>query len=198
MQAQPDPLQRLGTRAEGAPGVSGAPGGASDGASEGLPEGDFGAWLQPAFLLLGVSLLTWMMMRIYIRRRQRISITEGTPQERLAAIHTQARKRAHIDGFAADVHELVQRLASQVDVKAARIEQLLEDADERIRKLERMNRTDQAHAAREPEPVPDDEPDRVTSQVYELADRGEKPIEIARQLNQHVGQVELILALRRG
>ena len=162
---------------------------------------DFGSWLSPALMVLGVSLATWMMVRMLIRRRKRLPLTPGTPHERLEAIRVQAKKREQLHAFGADVHELVQRLATQLDNKAARMEQLLRDADERIRKLERMQRIEHTRAPVDSEHTSDGtighEPDPVTNRVYELADQGEKPIEIARQLNQHVGQVELILALRR-
>ncbi len=38
--------------------------------------------------------------------------------------------------------------------------------------------------------------DPLTANVYELADRGRSPLEIARYLDEQVGKVELILALR--
>lgn len=41
-------------------------------------------------------------------------------------------------------------------------------------------------------------PDPLTGEVYRLADQGMPSVEIARRLNQHVGKVELILALRPG
>ena len=40
--------------------------------------------------------------------------------------------------------------------------------------------------------------DPITREVYELADAGHAPVEIARKLGQHTGKVELILALREG
>lgn len=41
-------------------------------------------------------------------------------------------------------------------------------------------------------------PDPLTGEIYRLADQGMPAIEISRRLNQHVGKVELILALRPG
>lgn len=41
-------------------------------------------------------------------------------------------------------------------------------------------------------------PDPLTGEIYRLADQGMPHVEIARRLNQHVGKVELILALRPG
>jgi hypothetical protein len=41
-------------------------------------------------------------------------------------------------------------------------------------------------------------PDPLTGEIYRLSDQGMPAIEIARRMNQHVGKVELILALRPG
>ena len=40
--------------------------------------------------------------------------------------------------------------------------------------------------------------DPLTRQIYEMADQGTTPVEIAQQLDEQVGKVELILALRSG
>ena len=195
LQDQTEPIGLMGTQ-------TASPTGPGPGSVE---EPDFGAWLPSALMVLGVSLATWMMVRMLIRRRKRLPLTPGTPHERLEAIREQARKRAQLQAFGAEVHELVERLAAQLDNKAARMELLLQDADERIRKLERMQRIERKRVSAESERASDptsgheSDPvtDPVTDRVYELADQGEKPVEIAKQLNQHVGQVELILALRR-
>ncbi len=191
MQDQTQPIDLMGTQ-------TASPSEPSPGSVE---EPDFGAWLPPALMILGVSLATWMMVRMLIRRRKRLPLTPGTPHERLEAIREQAKKRAQLQAFGAEVHELVERLAAQLDNKAARMELLLQDADERIRRLERMQRLDRNRASADSEHQSGHtighESDPVTNRVYELADQGEKPVEIAKQVNQHVGQVELILALRR-
>ena len=71
--------------------------------------------------------------------------------------------------------------------------------------------TDKAKAARAPRAAPDDEApavapaagddaspdDPLADRVYQLADAGQDPVAIARHLNEHVGKVELILALRQ-
>jgi len=41
------------------------------------------------------------------------------------------------------------------------------------------------------------ERDPFTQQVYDLADAGKNPVEIASQLNEQTGKVELVLALRK-
>lgn len=50
-----------------------------------------------------------------------------------------------------------------------------------------------------PVPVPTEEAsplDPMTAEVYRLADAGQQPRDIAKRLGQHIGKVELILALR--
>jgi hypothetical protein len=42
----------------------------------------------------------------------------------------------------------------------------------------------------------DGPPDPLTAAVYQLADDGHQPVQIAQQLDEQVGKVELILALR--
>ncbi len=93
--------------------------------------------------------------------------------------------------------DLSQRLAAQLDNKAERLEQLLEEADERIARLEQHGAAGGPVAARKSGPAaPVATADPLTSSVYRLADEGRNCVEIARQLNEQVGKVELILALR--
>ncbi len=92
----------------------------------------------------------------------------------------------------ADAEELAQLLADRMDRQAARMEQLIAAADDRLAKLEKALA----------QPVPrgpnrQDATDPLSRQVYDLSDRGMPSVEIARQLNQQTGKVELILALRQ-
>jgi hypothetical protein len=90
-----------------------------------------------------------------------------------------------------DAEELLQLLAEQADEHAGRLERLIEDADARIRKLEQLAASGDARTRAEPKRDP------LNQQIYELADEGLAPVEIARQLEQQTGKVELVLALRR-
>ena len=47
--------------------------------------------------------------------------------------------------------------------------------------------------ARDPEPT-----DSLRRAIYALADSGRSPVEISRELDEHIGKIELILALRHG
>jgi hypothetical protein len=121
--------------------------------------------------------------------------------------------KAEAAALASDLEELTERLANQLDVKAERVEGLIAAADERIRLLERLQMELPQATGVDPRLV---EPrhrvrhetglvgageasvEASHREVYELSDAGLSPVEIARRLDRHTGQVELILNLRRG
>jgi len=115
-----------------------------------------------------------------------------------------------LDAVIRDTDELAERLAAAMDARAERLEGLIRDADDRIRRLELArtrlapepsfaHQSQPTQAARLPQSHPgslDSGADPVHSQVFALADQGLSALEIARRLGQPTGQVELILALR--
>ncbi|VAX42585.1 hypothetical protein MNBD_PLANCTO03-1477 [hydrothermal vent metagenome] len=144
--------------------------------------------------------------------RQRPSLTPTPP---LTPGFGSTATNDRLDRLMTDAEELTRRLAAILDNKAARVEILLEQADERLRALEAaanaaeqptppheshpashpaapLSLTDPPPAAPEADPI-----DPLHRRVYDLADRGLTPVDIARQIDRPTGQVELILALRR-
>jgi len=139
-----------------------------------------------------------------VRGRRGRAARAGVPAPDVAAV-------------ASDLEELTERLAAELDAKAARVEALIARADEAARRLEaategavrvheaRARRADSG-APRERSGHPGSEPtglgslgsDPAHRAVYELADAGLSPADIARRLDRPTGQVELILNLRRG
>lgn len=170
-------------------------------------------WLPMALAGFGFAVLAWTLVRMYIRRKNSTSAREMNrpPAERLADIRSEARaRREPLDELMADATELAHRLAAQLDNKAERLEQLLAEADDAIAALraeraatggEAARRGPRDHAPASPwgeSPTREtDAGDPVRLRVYQLADEGVEPGEIARRLNQPRGQVELMLALRR-
>jgi hypothetical protein len=105
-----------------------------------------------------------------------------------------AGRGARLEESVAQARELAGLLEGQVDGAARRLERLIEQADEKIRRLERLAAAEtpsRGYRAEAPAVDP------LNQQVYTLADDGLPPVEIARQLQQHTGKVELILALRK-
>ncbi len=110
-----------------------------------------------------------------------------------------------------DAEELTRRLAAVLDNRAAKIEILIEQADARLAALEaaearaplpvrpregvrRRGREGSVHAQESPASLA---MDPLHRKVYDLADQGLTPVDIARKIEKPTGQVELILALRR-
>lgn len=125
-------------------------------------------------LLLGVVLLGWGWRRAGGAARQ----APADPDDSAGVVR--------------DARELTLRLASELDRRAASLEALIARADERLAALER--------AVRASPDLPPSEPsaDPASRRVYDLADQGLPIVEIARRVDRPTGQVELILALRRG
>jgi len=138
----------------------------------------------PAVLMAGgVVLLLWA-------RRP----SPGGVVPRAADVSGAGRQAAErVETVVRDAEELAQLMAGQMDRQAQRLEQLIEEADARIRKLERL-----AEEASRPRPAARGEKtDPLSAQIFDLADQGMPPVEIARSLDQQTGKVELILALRQ-
>jgi len=180
---------------------------ASDGALESLLPG--------ALLTFGVVILVMLMVRMLRRNlRKNAPMQAGTPRERIDRMRAEASARPPTETYQAEAEELTRRLAAILDNKAARIELLIEEADERLARLDRatlgvdvrtrpVEHDAGAFRAQTSEPVAapsmhsQPHADPTQRQIYELADTGLNPVEIAQRLDQPIGQVELILNLRR-
>jgi hypothetical protein len=185
------------------------------------------SWVLVAF---GVVILTWVMLRLQWKRQRRAA--EDGPVEQMR--ETLADRQTDMER-AAEVSGIVRDLAARLETRAARLEALLDRADERIEQLETRLAASGAtqtldaarpgahHAHAHPHadtdahphahPPADTDPwarsrpngaqgpradhDPLHQDVYDLADDGHTPLAIARRLDQQVGTIELILALRR-
>lgn len=174
----------------------------------------------PAILMAaGMLLLTvWAMGSLRRRLRKRAERSPPAPADARSRVRQTSvanAARREIDGLMVDAEELTRRLAATLDSKAARVEALLDRAEARLAEMEeRWARADAgardaahpAHSRRRASPVravsvPVADMgagggDPLRDEVVRLADEGLPPVEIARRLNEQIGKVELILALR--
>ncbi len=121
---------------------------------------------------------------------------------------------AEVQALLADLEETSRRLTAQLDNRYTRLEQLMAEADERIRKLEGLSRPtgnpqsppvagvvadarQTLARLRHERGAPPATDDPAYQPVYSLADRGKSPREIAQELGRQPGEIELILALRQ-
>lgn len=195
--------------------VSGLFGGGGDGRTAGL------------LMAAGIALLTLVMLRRLWKRRsgQKKKAAGGerlSARERMARAGEATRPRETLEHLMVEVQELTRLCAAQMENRALRLEKLIREADEKIRRLEGLKgggesriaggvefggRAFHARAVGGDTRVPEhaggvssllvqDDVDPVTRRVYGLADQGLTPVEIAGKLEEQVGKVELILALR--
>jgi hypothetical protein len=136
--------------------------------------------------LLSVFLMVGGILTLVWAFRGRLGGRQGRPV---------AVPRPALENSVAQARELSTLLDGQVDEAARRLERLIEQADDKIRRLERLAAAE-LHV-RTPYRAEPPVVDPMNQQVYSLADEGLHPVEIARQLQQHTGKVELILALRK-
>lgn len=143
----------------------------------------------------GTLLLLFTVTRMLRKTRARIAAPKENPREVIAhhrAVNNAAREP--LDTVMAEANELAVRLAKALDAKAARLEVLMDQADERLARLEKVA---PPAAAPSPLPPPASGANSIERQVLELAEKGCDSSQIARRVHRSVGEVELILALRR-
>lgn len=93
------------------------------------------AWLPTGMAVLGFAIIAWTMLRGAKRRGRSVrGQMEVSPRERLERLRESA-ERERVQDYASDAVELTQRLAAQLDAKAALLEELIARADERLSRL---------------------------------------------------------------
>ncbi|MCH8259964.1 MAG: hypothetical protein IIC46_07145 [Planctomycetes bacterium] len=158
--------------------------------------------------IVGIGVLLMISVRSKIARR---NADRPSPRELIEQLKATSRHRGDAQSASAELMESARVLAAKLDNKAARLEVLIQQADERISLMSQLSgtgavaqdgppRTEAAELDRARTPVAANGPpvslDPLTQSVYELADTGYQPIQIAQELQEQVGKVELILSLR--
>mgnify|MGYP005846552653 CR=1 FL=1 len=159
---------------------------------------------QTTWLALGVAVLAmaWVTFRAGRRRKD--------PLERPPSFASLSQQRAverEMQSLLVELEQMVRTMNAQLDTRAAKIEQLIADADARIAELRRLQNSSESSvepADYPPLRITPSEPNIETAdvdprhaEIYSLADGGMTSTEIARKLDRPNGEIELILALRR-
>lgn len=152
-------------------------------------------WIPPLIAAFGMVVLMHTLMRSIKRNAARKADLSKPPRERLTEIRAEAdTRRDPVERLMAEATELCQRLATQMDAKAAVLEALIDRADEAATRLERARSA--GSPPRTPGAVPNPE-EPMQRRVFELADQGLSSRDIAAKVGQPQGHVELMLNLRR-
>ncbi|MEO0483170.1 MAG: hypothetical protein AAF138_06060 [Planctomycetota bacterium] len=189
---------------------------ANDPAAEAATDPATSPVLSAIFMGVAAFAIFTVLIRMFRRGAARRARDGGDPTERLEQIREQAQARGvrtgpPSDPVTAETVDTVTQLIAQLDARAVRLETLVDRAEAAIDRLSAADlaappaspartataRTTTATEPPAPEPAFGPESDPMHRRVYELADAGRGPIDIARELGQPTGQVELILALRK-
>lgn len=156
------------------------------------------------YIALGTALVVMAWLTLRPRRRK-------DPLDRPPGFASLSQQRAverEMTNLLVELEKMARQMNAQLDTRAAKIEALLQDADNRIAELQRLQghpvSTPVESADRPPMRLVADEPniepatiDTRHADIYRLHDQGLRPTDIARQLNRPAGEIELILALRK-
>lgn len=186
------------------------------GNGSGLPEVNPWAGL---LMAAGAMLLMFLVMMNLRRKISARHEAKEEPRERIERVRQANGMQNDLRQMMVELEDLTRRFGSQLDARSAKLEALIEEADAKIAQLQRLSgkpgaaapaaaprgpktmgkgkdlasgESVELPAAAEPEEL-----DPLSGAVYKLADQGKKPPDIARELGEHIGKVELILALRQ-
>lgn len=144
-------------------------------------------WLVIAFLMLAAS---YLLMRPKKKKDPlgRLGHSSSLSQER--------NVERELQSLLVDLSKMAQQISAQLDTRAAKLEALIKEADDKIRQLTSIP---QAHGENPLPSIPADPPaatDPRYNEIYSMADSGEAVRTISEKLNRPAGEIELILALR--
>lgn len=200
--------------------------------------------VEQILLPAGVALiLVSFLLAVTRKRSKKNSGVNVAARTHFARLHEVEPRRGDLETMVVQIEETGRRVATLLDNKAARLEILIDAADERLEKLVAIenrlapqtaagsathggdHRQTAAGAAADnvppergvdskvgmnasamvdpdlvpPAPMPEiiAESDPVAQRIGQLADQGFAPEQIAAELNEYIGKVELVLSLRR-
>ena len=142
-------------------------------------------WLLAAggvVLVAVLALLAWLIIRTPRAAARQRSAPIGLAEQR--------NLERDIGSLMNELAAMTSQVGRHLDTRAARLEQLIRAADERIEQL----RTRPTPTA--PRHTESAEADPRDLEIYQLSDQGLAPREIAQRLARPAGEIELILALR--
>ena len=175
--------------------------------------------IQIALMAIIVAGLSVYMIATRNRVRRSLNNKSESTQDRLADMRRRSQVGRDLNEVMGELDDLARQINGKLDIRFAKLEAVIRDADQRIDELSRLVRRAQGRPsidvtvseehtvdAHVDEPVttnsdmaaskaPIDE--ALHADVYEWADQGLSPVDVAAKTDRTVGEVELILALRR-
>ncbi len=158
----------------------------------------------PAYVQQWAALLFAVLIIAYLLFRSKGKKKDPLDKAPFSSLAEQRGVERQMQNLLVDLNEMARQMNAQIDTRAAKLEQLIKEADERIAKLKQqptpMSFQPTEYASTPAPPPPEPEPatpiDPRHAEIYSLADMGQDAKEIAARLNRPSGEIELILALR--
>lgn len=163
-------------------------------------------WLAAGGSVVAIAVVVWLV-RIVMRSDR---VPRGGVRLTLAEQRALERDMGRL---VSELAEMARQVGGELDERSVRLEELIEQADERIADLERAREAAStqsarpiapsplpAHPAIAPTPVRSDAEEKIDPrhvEIYTLADQGLALEDIARRVRQPSGEIGLILALRQ-
>jgi hypothetical protein len=166
-----------------------------------------------SWVAIGIGVLTVVyiaFIRPFKRDKKKDPLSRAAPEPGLAR---QRGVERDVSNLLVELSEMTRQMTAQIDTRAAKLEALIREADEKISMLRSLGsgcgiggephgilveakllEADAVRMRTVVDPVPAADPRHA--EVYDLADEGQSAQEIARQTGRPSGEVELILALR--
>jgi DNA-binding NarL/FixJ family response regulator len=143
-------------------------------------------------------MLVYLFVRPSLRRKDPLTRPGGSSLSQERSVERQ------MQNLLVELSEMTRQISAQLDTRAAKLELLIREADEKIDRLQTTMRSAASTDAIAPrtgsesplDSAPTSTIDPRHARIYELVDAGQTVSQIAQSLNRPSGEVELILALR--
>jgi hypothetical protein len=156
-----------------------------------LPMFDIDPTSRWAAIVVGILTIIYVvMLRPLMRKKDPLSKPPS-----FGSLAQQRSVERQMQNVLVEMSEMARQITAQLDTRAAKLEALIREADEKIAAMKSAP-APQATLPAVPDVSAPAPSDPRHAQVYALADQGRSSREIAQQLNRPSGEIELILALR--
>src|SRR5579884_584586 len=142
-----------------------------------------------ALIIAAAMTIVYAIMRPMRRKKDPLA-----RQPRPLSLAGQREVEKQMSELLVELEQMARQMTAQLDTRAAKLELLLKEADEKIAMLQSGGLPHVPSVDSRPVVTPPDSETRRHREVYELADQGLNAPEIARQLHRPYGEIELILA----
>jgi len=143
------------------------------------------------WMVIALAMFT-IIYAVFLRpmMRQKKDPLARTPGYGRTSLSRQREVERQMETLLVELSDMARQITAQLDTRAAKLQELLRQADQAIAQMGR--------GTSPPAAEPETRDDHRHDDVYALADGGLNAGQIAQRLDRASGEVELILALRPG